>query len=511
MNERAIRSIGALVGIVLTLQACAGQPAPAVDRAGDQTITLRLASIDDVNGNGVSVGTQAFVDQVRAVSGGHLKLDVSTSYGDGASPDLESQLITDVGSGNVDLAWPSVRAFAGARVHGFEAVEAPMTLTSYAAVKALVQAPVADHLLARLDGTHLVGLGLLVDVLRRPFATQAPLLGPDDWAGERFRTFHSPVESEAITALGGTPVDLGASWIDEIQAGTLRGAEFDIPQYQYDGFSTEAPYVTANVVLWPKVYVLVVNRQRLDSLTDEQRGWLRDAAQAATKASVDAAYDESSIAASLCKVGVRFVSATDNEIAAIKAKLAPVITSLAADPVNGPLLQEIQAIAAAHPGVDVPNVPADCARISAASPAPSAIPTTTATIPDGTYRQTVTQADLDAAGVGNGPGFTGIWTLKIADGTYALSCNFAENPARDCGNGGVDGGVYEGGYLRGAGNEVWFVGDAATQSKVGCGGCQVLTPYGFTWTLDGKTLTFSDPRPNLIDQHSLAPWTRIGG
>ena len=320
MRTRPLRSIPILLAAVVALQACAAEAGsapsgssqggpPAVDRAGDQTVTLRLPVIDDVNGNGVSYGTEAFVKAVDDVSGGHLKLDVTTAFANGAS-DADSQLATAISTGNADLGWPATRGFANAGIHGLEAVEAPMTLTSYDAVKALVTSPAAGDLLAQLDGTGMVGLGLLVDTLRRPFATTAPLLGPEDWSGIRFRSFGSPIQSAAVTALGGTPVDLGGQWIDQLGAGTLRGAEFDIPQYAWNGFTTETPFVTANVVLWPKVYVLAVNRQRFEALTDQQRAWLRDAAQAAIKASVDATYDESTLASGLCAVGVRFVPAS---------------------------------------------------------------------------------------------------------------------------------------------------------------------------------------------------------
>ena len=76
----------------------------------------------------------------------------------------------------------------------------------------------------------------------------------------------------------------------------------------------------------------------------------------------------------------------------------------------------------------------------------------------------------------------------------------------------MDGAIYEGGYLRGSGQEVWFVGDEAVQSKLnGCGPCQILPPYGYTWNLDGDTLTFSDPKPRMVDPCLDRPWKRIDG
>ena len=194
-----------------------------------------------------------------------IKVEVTTEYGHGA-PEAESDLVEAIASGEVDGGWPSTRAFANAGISGLEAVEAPMTLTSYAAEKALVSGPVADKLLAKLDGTGVVGLDLAVGPLRRPFAAEAPLLGPEDWAGATFRVYNSPVQTDAVRLLGATPVNLGLGWIDEVQAGRLRGVEFDIAQYAEMGNTTEAGYVTANVVLWPKVFVLSISQERFDAL-----------------------------------------------------------------------------------------------------------------------------------------------------------------------------------------------------------------------------------------------------
>ena len=218
-------------------------------------------------------------------------MEVLTDYG-GGDASAESDLVEAIASGDLDGGWPSTRAFARADIGGLEAVEAPMTLTSYAAERALVTSPVADDLLGSLEGSGVLGLGLSVGPLRRPFAAEAPLLEPADWAGIRFRSYNSPVQSEAIAALGAEPVDLGFGWIDEVNAGDLRGAELDVAQYLKNGLSTEAGNVTANVVLWPKVFVLSLSQDRFDALTEEQQGWVRAAADIAVQASVDGDYDE---------------------------------------------------------------------------------------------------------------------------------------------------------------------------------------------------------------------------
>jgi len=505
--------------VAALVSGCGGGPQPpAQDKAGSETLVLKLATPDVVNNNGQSFGPQAFVDSLESVSGGRIKVDMTVNYGDGAV-DSETQMIRAIASGAIDGGWPSVRAFASAGIGALEPVEAPLTITSYAASKALVSGPVAKDLLAKLDGTGVVGLGLAVGPLRRPFAAKAPLLGPADWQGVTFRSFNSLLQADTIRALGAIPVQVGAKWPDMVGAGTLRGAEFDIAQYAANDLWTTTPYVTANVILWPKVFVLAVSQQRYDSMTDQQRLWVRQAAEAATKASVDATYDESTIAQSLCQSGVRFIDASAAQLAGLHAAVAPVMSKLSADPVTGPLLDEIRAVAAQHPEVEEPTVPADCHEAGPADPSPS-IPEDVSSLPNGTYRHRVTMANVKAAGIPTDAGsWTGTWTLTVKDGTFTLSCRFIDLPNQDCGSSGYDGSTTEAGHLRGTGNTVYFVNDLGMLQKAsGCvlpvstdlGHCFLVPPYWLDWSVEGGQLTFSHHGGEPGGQeYELAPWTKI--
>ncbi len=513
MNRRSIRVV-TILALGVTLAGCGGQPPPAiVDKAGSQTLVLHMAENDTSKVQYLAPGPKMFLDSLESVSGGRIKADLSTNYAGGGA-DSETKLVHAIISGELDGGFPSVRAFANAGVRGLGAVEAPMTLTSYAAEKDLVSGPVGTELLAQLHGTGVVGLGLAVGPLRRPFAAKGPLLDPADWQGISFRSLNSPVQDDTIRALGGSPVEVGSDWTDKIASGQLRGAEFDINQYALNGYTTEAPYVTANVVLWPKVFVLSLSQKRWDSLTDQQRSWVQDAAAAGVKASVDATYDETTAARLLCDAGVSFVDASSSQLAALHAAVTPVISALAADSINGPLLAKIQAIAARHPETDVPDVPASCRTVAAPSPSPS-IPTAVSTLPVGTYRDQITIADVEKAGISNDFGLTGTWTLTVKDGTYAVSCRAISDPGVDCGNITANTAVVvEAGLLRGTGQTVYFVPDGPTEAKLqGCplSACNVTPPYWLDWALKGSTLTFTN-RGGIapeIDNLSIRPWTKV--
>jgi TRAP-type C4-dicarboxylate transport system substrate-binding protein len=330
----------ATAAILLALPACSG------DEPDEAPVVLHLASIDEINDNTQSYGPQAFLDDLARLSGGKLTATVDESFGDGATG-AESSLVKAIASGQVDGGWPATRAFAAGGLDGLQAVEAPLLITGYEAEKALVTGPAATEVLARLDGTGVVGLGLAAGPLRRPFAADEPLVAAADWKGVRFRVFESKVQADAVTALGGTPVNVGLEWTEQVDSGGLRGAEFDIPQYAHNQLAPTVGKATGNVVLWPKVFVLSLSRQRYDALTEEQRGWVRDAASAAVTASVSGSHDEAGLVRSLCGTGVTFAQATPAQLAELQDRVRPVLQGLA-----GPVLDAVRAVAIAHPAVD---------------------------------------------------------------------------------------------------------------------------------------------------------------
>ena len=518
MNATRRRAgVRVVIAIAIMALAAACQATRITDKAGGDTAVLRLATFEgQVNDNGQNYGPQAFVGNLRKLSGGRLKVELTTDYG-GDAPDAESRLVRAIASGEVDGGWPATRAFANAGIPGLGLVEAPMTITSYAAEKALVSGPVAAKLLGRLDGTGVVGLGLTVGPLRRPFAAKAPLLGPGDWKGIRFRVFNSPVQADAVRALSATPVDLSFSFIDEIKAGTLRGAEFDIPQYEHNGFAAEAGHVTANVVLWPKVFVLALSEKRFDALTTQQQTWVRGAAEQAVKASVDATYGQASAVRKLCDRGVRFADATPVQIKGLRAKLRPVLERLAAKPADAQLLRDIQTIASQNPGPEKLDVPASCRKAVAGSGSPGSIPTTVSALPDGVYRRELTQQDIAAAGGDPGTHPAGIWTITVRRGTYEVRCRPVPGPGEVCG-GSVTDQPLEVGDLRVTGKIAYFVPNAKRLSRLtGCTlpvgtqnpSCGPDDPYRLGWALSGDTLVFSNIPGQHISMEMIGPWRKI--
>ena len=115
-------------------------------------------------------------------------------YGGGA-PTADAELIKAIADGQLDGGWVGTRGFGAAGIHGLEAFEAPMVITSYAAQKALISSDVTTQALASLDKSGVIGLGLTVGALRRPFAAKSALAGPEDWEGCEVPNASTPTSS----------------------------------------------------------------------------------------------------------------------------------------------------------------------------------------------------------------------------------------------------------------------------------------------------------------------------
>jgi TRAP-type C4-dicarboxylate transport system substrate-binding protein len=153
--RRLIAGMITTLSVLATAACSAGAPA---DRAGGETVTLKLGTIDHVNPDGQSFGVQAFVDNIPKVSSGRLKVEVVEEYGDGAAT-ADAELIKAIADGQLDGGWVGTRGFGPAGIHGLEAFEAPTVITSYAAQKALIS--VAQRLKRLPRSTNQASLDLV--------------------------------------------------------------------------------------------------------------------------------------------------------------------------------------------------------------------------------------------------------------------------------------------------------------------------------------------------------------
>ena len=142
--------------------------------------------------------------------------------------------------------------------------------------------------------------------------------------------------------------------------------------------------------------VLVSNPQRLAELSEQQRGWLEEAAQAAAERSVDLVDHDAENLQKACQIGARFANASRQDLAALRNAFAPVYTSLEQDAQTKAFIQQIQELKQSTPADEPLAIPAGCGgRAPAQADAKSA--TASAEL-NGTYRYTLTKEDARRVG-----------------------------------------------------------------------------------------------------------------
>ena len=484
MRGRARLATVALTVIAAVVAGACGGGAGG-DKAGGpgEPVVLRMAN---PNGDLNDVpAVQDFVSQVKERSGGNVRIEVVDEWG-GFADDAEQQVVGAVAAGKADLGWAGARVFDTMGVASFQALQAPMLIDSYALQRAVLASDLPGQMLQGLDKLGVRGLGVLADGLRKPVAVKQPMLGAADWRGITFGTVRSQGQTQAIRALGATPMEIfRRSRNQALLAGKLAGFEMNLLLYEHNVLANRAPYVTVNVTLWPQMDVLFANPDRLARLTGQQRGWLQQAAQDAagrSAALADRANRDPQGAKNACQSGARFATASPAELASLRKAFAPVYASLEQDPQTKALIQQIQALKRSTPAEVPLAIPAGC---TGTAPEQAAGNAGTAPVDlNGTYRYLLTKEDARKGGEANLDEFPSVTTVKLHDGQ-------------------VEGGCF---------------GQGATYSVAGDRITFDAPEYGysmtFTFSVDGEGNLHLTPVPPMDKgdafQCSSKPWTRIG-
>jgi len=326
-----------------------------------------------------------------------------------------------VAAGRADLGWAGARVFDTMGVTSFQALQAPMLIDSYALEQAVIATDIPGRMLPGLNEVGVRGLAVLADGLRKPIAVKHPLLGVGDWRGITFGTLKSGGQVEAIRSLGATPMEVfRRSRNEALEAGRLQGLEMDLFVYEHGGLVQPAPYVTANVNLWPQMDALFANPGRLAALTGQERGWLRQAAQDAAGRSAGRADHDARSLDNTCQSGARFANASRADLASLRRAFAPVYASLERDPQTKAFIQEIQALKRSTPVPAPLAIPAGCS--GKAPQQPAGVSGTAPAELNGTYRYLLTKEEARRNGDPEVDQFPSVVTVKLEDGQVEGGC-----------------------------------------------------------------------------------------
>ncbi|HSF27264.1 MAG TPA: hypothetical protein VLC50_07080 [Actinomycetes bacterium] len=496
MKSKVLAVQAAAVAVAVLLAACTASDA---DKSGGPREPIQLVvANNDGNLEGVPA-LRHFLERATALSEGRLSFRV-VSFWQGGND--ETHVIKDVASGKADLGWAGTRAFDLVGVDAFRAFHAPLLISSYAAEAAVVR-DMAAGLLPSLHSIGLTGLALVADELRHPAGVLNPLLSPKDFHGLTFGTVASGAQSDGIRALGATP-SVKPIW-QAAASGQLGGFETMWWTYTANGFPSVAPFIAANINLWPRSWVLFANPSTLSGLSDQARGWLTRAGNETSQWSTGHAADAEAVEiARACRQGARIAMATQGQLAELRSAFEPVYAALRSDPVQGKTLEQIEGLVAqASPDRPV-DIPDGCAAVSEAEPStPPSVrvlsgPGRPGRLPEGVYRYRISADELRAKGLSEADVRlnAGVFTWTLRGGSWSLKQEpvFASATGTSCG-----------GFYDVSGGSASFT----TTTVLEVGSCSPPT-WTAQWKVEDGELTWSEvSEADLVPVFAPRPWKRI--
>jgi TRAP-type C4-dicarboxylate transport system substrate-binding protein len=475
--------VAALLAALALIGGCAG---PGLNKAGGpqarKPVVLTLANFIGYSGE-----LDGFAREVQRLSAGAMRIDIEPRWRL-HQVDFETGLIGDVRAGKADLGAAGSEAWASVGVNSFRALNAPLLINSYALQDRVLRSPVIGQMLQGLRPLGLVGIGVLPGPLRKPLGISRPLRKPSDYAGLRIGTQQSRVADATMRALGATPV-----WFPATRAMTgLDGIEEQISSiegYQYDKVGR---YLTANVSLWPRPLVLFASGKTWAALTPAQRRILRQAVTGDLTAETNAVRDsERDDTAILCRRGqLRFLTASQADLAALRQAVQPVYHQLERDPQTRHYIHQIEAM---RQGISPEPAPG-CAQVPRLAGKAGPL--------DGVWQFTTTAADLRAlAGVSQGdivPENYGTYTFVIDRGRFAFTQENRQACTWAYGTSTVTGDKFE-----------WLVTDGGGIAPDGAVNKRGEL-FTFRWSLYRGMLTLYPVKGAVSPNPSLGkPWPRI--
>jgi TRAP-type C4-dicarboxylate transport system substrate-binding protein len=293
---------------------------------------------------------ERFAELVDQLSEGSIRIELEWAAGGDA---FEPGVVERLRAGELDLGWTATRVWDTFDVSSFQALQAPFLITDEGLLLDVLSDPIASDMLAGLEASGAVGLGLYPDELRHPLGYAAQLASLDDFDGAAIRLVPSEATEALVRSFGGEPVYglVGEALDAAIASGEVDGTETSL------GLAPEtAPpgsFLTGNVVLFPRVNVLFASETLASSLTADQWRVLQDAAtQTFTFASE---LDPSGSLEAFCSAGLQLVAAEPADVRALERAARPVSRSMEDDAATAAFIERIRELKASSTPAELPT------------------------------------------------------------------------------------------------------------------------------------------------------------
>lgn len=251
-----------------------------------------VLSWNEVNGDGYGAteGAKAFKTKLEEVSGGAMSIEL---YTNGTLGD-EKESMQGIQMGTLDIFRGNASSLPnyGAETIGLTGL--PFMFKDMEQFKKMADSSLGQELLDSVDAADCgyVALTWLVEGPRQMFITPATYdkLGKpseftiDMMKGLKIRVPETDLMVNTMKALGASATPIAyAELYTSLQSNVVDGAENGVTSYVSNSFNEVAPYFITDAHTFG-CGVVLMNKDKWNSLSAEQQGWMKEACAAASEA-----------------------------------------------------------------------------------------------------------------------------------------------------------------------------------------------------------------------------------
>jgi TRAP-type C4-dicarboxylate transport system substrate-binding protein len=296
-----------------------------------EAVTLGFANTQD----DLFPQIQSVLVKARDLADGSLDFEPSNRYAFGASgySGAEGVVVEDIRSGVMEMGWVGARALAG-----FEPLLAPMLVDSYELQFELFEKGIPQGMFGDPD---LQVIAVLPGPMRKIMGVDHAFLKVEDFAGQTIAGDATTLTEDTMGALGATSVPAASG----MSLDGLDGLQAQLAAISGNGYETIAHSVTANLNLWPRPLVIIMNKDVFDQLTPDQQDALMTAGRNSVAAAMEASLAEDEQAGVvLCASDLEVLESTTADLAAIFEAVQPVYETLKENPEFAAAIDEIRTV-----------------------------------------------------------------------------------------------------------------------------------------------------------------------
>ncbi len=224
----------------------------------------------------VHLGLERMNEELRRLSSGTMEIEIYPA----AQLGPEAKCIELLQIGSLDMTKVS-SAPLESFVESFKLFGLPYLFHDHAHFERALSSEMGESLLKSTEPYWFRGVTYFDAGARSLYTTTKPIREMEDLKGLKIRVQKSPIAVEMIKAFGAsaTPVDWGELYT-ALQSSVVDGAENNTPSITTAFHHEVAKYYTVNEHNFSPD-VIIISSKRWNSLSDEQQGWLKEAAEIA--------------------------------------------------------------------------------------------------------------------------------------------------------------------------------------------------------------------------------------